>query len=246
MDDAVVHRANATLTVDTRSDQSNPWSGWYLLADLEHGVAHMNALGPTSVVRDYPADGVARYDRGFVDMRRYNRVSRNAQLNLRLVAGGWLGGDPLPLERRLSVDGYDALPGFEFRSMRAGDDVATCTTGAVPAGYPAQCDRIALAQAEYRSDLHVHLFDWDEDDWVRPHLNAEGAWVLFVDAGRGWLAGSGQGPTTYDAGGLPPFSSFRTDVGAGLDFDNFGVYLAKALSKAGEPARVFVRLQHRF
>ena len=245
-DDARVHRANATLTVDTRSDQSNPWSGWYLLADVEHGVAHLDALGPTSFTRTYPADGVARYDRGFVDVRRYNRVSRNSQLNLRVVAGGWLGGDPLPLERRLSVDGYDALPGFEFRSGRAGADVATCTTGAVPPGYPAQCDRVALAQAEYRSDLHVHLFDWDEDDWVRPHLNAEGAWVLFVDAGRGWLTGGGQGADTYDAGGLPPFSSFRTDVGAGLDFDRFGVYVAKALSKAGEPARVFIRLQHRF
>jgi hypothetical protein len=70
--------------------------------------------------------------------------------------------------------------------------------------------------------------------------------VLFVDAGRGWLAGSGQGATTYASGALPPFSSFRTDVGAGLDFDNFGVYVAKALSTPGEPARVFVRLQHRF
>jgi len=246
LDDADFHLVNATLRVDTRSDEENPWAGWYVLADLEHGTGRYRALGLTSVPRSYPAGRPSRYDRGFVDVRRYNRVSRHAQINLRLVAGGWLSGDPLPLERRLSVDGYGALPGFEFRSPRAGADVATCTTGLAPVGYPAQCDRVALAQAEYRSDLHVHLFDWDDDDWVRPHLNADGAWVLFLDAGRGWMVGNSAAPMTYGSGSIPSFSSFRTDIGFGLDFNSVGVYLAKPLSAAGQPARVFIRLQHRF
>ncbi len=246
LDDAHFHLVNATLQIDTRSDEENPWAGWYVLADLEHGSGRYGALGPTSLPRAYPVARPSRYDRGFIDLRRYNRVSRNAQINLRLVAGGWLSGDPLPLERRLSVDGYGALPGFAFRSQSGGGDVGTCTTGFAPPGYPAQCDRVALAQAEYRSDLHVHLFDWDDDDWVRPHLNADGAWVLFLDAGRGWMVGNSGAPMTYGSGSIPSFSSFRTDIGFGLDFNSVGVYVAKPLSAAGQPARVFIRLQHRF
>jgi hypothetical protein len=247
MDDARLHLLNATVRIDTRTDVVNPWSGWYLMADLEHGAGHFASLGAMTVARAYPTDRAARYDRAFVDVRRYNRVSRNAQLNVRLVAGGWLDGDPLPLERRLSVDGYDALPGFGFRSGPPGNDVATCTAGPAPAGYPAQCDRIALAQAEYRSELHLRPFDWGNDDWVGPHFRADGTWVVFMDAGRGWLVGNdAAAPMTFRSGVLPPIASFRTDVGVGLDFNGFGVYVAKALSTAGQPARLFLRLQHRF
>ena len=125
--------------------------------------------------------------------------------------------------------------------------MATCTAGPAPAGQPAQCDRIALVQAEYRSDLHVRPFDWGPDDWIGPHFRADGTWVAFLDAGRGWLvSGNAAAPMAYGAGTLPPVSSFRTDLGVGLDFDGFGVYLAKALSTPGQPARVFFRLQHRF
>lgn len=246
LDDAHFHLLDASLTIDTRSDETNPWAGWYIRANLEHGSGRIDSLGPTEFARGYPGSRPARYDRGFVDVRRYNRVSRGAQLNLRLVAGGWLGGDPLPLERRLSVDGYGALPGFGFRSAGSANDVATCSFGTAPSGYPAQCERIALVQAEYRSDLHVRLFDWDGDDWIRPHLNADGAWVLFVDAGRGWMVGDGGGPMIYRSSVLPPFSSFRTDLGFGLDFNAIGLYVAKALSSPGQPARIFLRLQHRF
>jgi hypothetical protein len=45
---------------------------------------------------------------------------------------------------------------------------------------------------------------------------------------------------------LPPLSSYRTDIGAGLDFDQFGIYLAKALSVPTEPVKVFLRVRHRF
>ncbi len=240
-----LHVFDATLNVDTRTDAANPWAGWYLMAQFEHGIGHIDSLGASDVARSYRNDR-ARYDRAFVDVRRYNRISRGAHLNLRVVAGGWLSGDPLPLERRLSVDGYASLPGFGFRSAQAGEDVSTCTSGASPWGYPAQCDRIVLAQAEYRSDLHVGLFDWDKDSWLRPHFRADGAWVVFLDTGRGWLVGDGGGPMTYRSGELPALSTFRSDLGAGLDFDVFGLYVAKALSTPGLPARVFVRFQHRF
>ncbi len=184
------------------------------------------------------------YTRGLLDVRRYNRLSPRAQVNLRLVTGGWLGGDELPLQRRLSVDGPGALPGFDFRGLRPGEDVGTCGVGFVPGGQPAQCERIALAQAEYRGDLHFDLFgnsDWD--NVMQAGYNA--AWVVFLDAGRGWLV-HGAESGGYSGGGLPPLSTFRTDVGAGLDLRLIGFYVAKALSSGREPVNFFVRLRHRF
>ena len=38
----------------------------------------------------------------------------------------------------------------------------------------------------------------------------------------------------------------RRSLRAGLSFDHFGLYLAKALSAPNEPLNVFVRVQHRF
>jgi len=45
---------------------------------------------------------------------------------------------------------------------------------------------------------------------------------------------------------VPPLSTFRTDVGLGLDFGGIGVYCAKSVSSPTEPANFFVRLRHRF
>jgi hypothetical protein len=57
------------------------------------------------------------YSRALFDLRRYNRLGPNAQLNLRAVFGGWVNGDALPVQRRFAVSGIDALPGFDFRRM---------------------------------------------------------------------------------------------------------------------------------
>jgi hypothetical protein len=46
---------------------------------------------------------------------------------------------------------------------------------------------------------------------------------------------------------LPPTGSFKVDVGAGVDFGEFGVYWAKAINNSeNDPVRFIVRLQHRF
>ena len=71
---------------------------------------------------DAPAPDVA-YGRGFLDVRRYNRVSPTAQVNLRLVAGGWLHGDALPAQRRLSLGGAGTLPGYDFLLQAMGGDI---------------------------------------------------------------------------------------------------------------------------
>ena len=237
---------NSTLRIDTRNDNSSPWSGWFVNADLENGKGTILTYGPRSAPVAAPAAGDMQYARAFVDFRRYNRVSPDAQLNFRVVAGGWVNGDPLPLQRRFALDGPGGLPGYDFRTQSA-LNMLTCSTGAYASGVPGQCDRMALAQVEYRGDLHFDLFtDWEDDHYMRSHT--DGVWVFFADAGRGWLVGqpSAGDELTFSRTTLPQLSTFKTDLGLGLDFDVFGLYVAKAMSQPKEPANFFVRIRHRF
>lgn len=244
LDEGRFHLANLTLRIDTRNDEFNPWAGWYLLADYERGTGHIDVLAPTSAGVRTSAPGTTRYQRGFFDLRRYNRLGPSAALNLRLVVGGWLSGDALPLERRLSIDGPGTVPGFDFR-VTGGTDVGTCATGIPLGGRPAQCDRIALAQLEYRSDIRLSFTD-GEYPARRNRFRADGAWVFFANAGRGWLVNAPGSPLNFGRRDFPPLSSYRTDIGGGLDFDRFGIYGAKALSVPQEPLNVFIRVRHRF
>jgi hypothetical protein len=238
------HLLNLTLRIDTRNDTFNPWAGWYVLADYERGAGLIEVAGPVSTgVRAMPS-GPTRYQRAFVDLRRYNRINPSSALNLRLVLGGWTSGDPLPLERRLSIDGPGTVPGFDFRAGGA-NDVGTCATSSAPAGRPAQCERIGLAQLEYRSDLRISFSD-HEDGARRTRFRADGAWIFFADAGRGWLVNAPGSPLNYGRRDFPPLSTYRTDIGAGLDFDLLGIYVAKALSVPQEPLNAFLRVRHRF
>jgi hypothetical protein len=194
-------------------------------------------------VRATPVGGT-QYQRVFVDVRRYNRLAPNAALNLRVVMGGWASGDPLPLERRLSIDGPGTVPGFDFRTK--GDlDVATCSLVSPPPGRPAQCERVALGQLEYRNDLHVSISEGPPGA-RRSRFRADGAWVFFADAGRGWLVNAPTSPLNYSRGVFPSLSTYRTDMGVGLDFDRIGVYVARALSDPTEPMNVLIRVRHRF
>lgn len=244
-DQGLLHMFNSTLRVDTRNDNENPWAGWYALADVEHGFGTMTQYAPRALPIGQPSGPKIQYARGFLDLRRYNRLSPDAQLNFRVVAGGWLNGDPLPLQRRFSVDGPGALPGYDFRSPAPLNSL-TCTTGAFVPGRPAQCDRMALVQAEYRGDLNLDLFtDWGDEDYMRGR--STGVWVFFADAGRGWLVGpTSDDSLTFARDQLPRLGSFRTDLGVGLDFDLIGAYVAKAMSAPKEPANFFVRIRHRF
>ena len=238
------HLLNLTLRIDTRNDTFNPWAGWYVLADYERGAGFIDVAGPVSFGVRAPPAGITRYQRAFVDLRRYNRISPGSALNLRLVLGGWTSGDPLPLERRLSIDGPGTVPGFDFRSGGE-NDVGTCASSSAPAGRPAQCERIGLAQLEYRSDLRISFSD-GEDGARRTRFRADGAWIFFADAGRGWLVNAPGSPLNYGRRDFPPLSTYRTDIGAGLDFDLLGIYAAKALSVPQEPLNVFLRVRHRF
>ncbi|MDQ6925115.1 MAG: hypothetical protein M3154_02640 [Candidatus Eremiobacteraeota bacterium] len=275
-DDGRMHLLTADLRIDTRNDVDRPWAGWYVAANYEYGtgtiarfaplsadlVPTAGLLGPESPdipgVRD-ERPGHRSYGRGFLDVRRYNRITPDAQLNVRLVGGGWLHGDALPAERRFSVSGPGAIPGFSFRQAAGLDryDVAQCSVrGLQPAGDPAQCERMALGQVEYRTDVRVGLFTGDEGgERVRRGLRTEFTWVLFADAGRGWLLGPREGLLQYPTHALPGLGTALADLGAGVDFDHphgpgdvgaFGLYVAKSVTAPARPLTFFLRLRRRF
>ncbi len=238
----------AVLRYDTRNDGRNPWTGWLVDADVERGASPSVRLGPASTLARAPSATPVRmdYTRLFLDARRYNRVSPKGQLNLRLVLGARAGGGSLPLERRFSLSGFGSLPGYDFHQPVRGDDVLQCSTAFDVPAQPAQCERMALAQAEYRGDLNLRLGrDDDSPPWYL-RLPREARWVVFADAGRGWLVGKRAGVLRYPSGSFPALSTFRTDIGAGLDFGLAGVYVAKAVSDGAVPANVFLRVRHRF
>jgi hypothetical protein len=246
IDDGVFHVAGAHLGFDTRNDENDPWSGWYISALLEEGTGVVTTFGPRtdgSTPIAPPGGAPVRYTRGFVDARRYNRVGPSEQLNMRVVLAGWLAGDQLPLEQRYSVGGAGTLPGFDFRNPGGGPDVASCSAGPnVPRGAPAQCERIALTQIEFRHDLRVGLADL-----VRG-FPLDGSWIVFADAGRGWLVGLPDGSLTYRATTFPSLATFRADAGVGVALGPFGFYVAQPVAPwrdNGGP-RFVMRLQQRF
>jgi hypothetical protein len=253
MDAGEMHLFTTRLRIDTRQHEGSRWPGWYVSAEIEEGAGQLVRLG-SPVNYDAATGGLlpsaaehVGYTRGFFDARRYNRLSPFTSLDFRIVAGGWLSGDPLPTERKLSLGGPGTLPGYDFREAETNPDVLQCANGILQPGTPAQCDRIALVQVELRSRFFAgSLRDDASDDWWRPGLNGRMEWVVFADAGRGWNVGSLNGGVSYPSYLLPPLSSFRTDVGAGIDFGGLGLYVAKAVGDGAEPLQFFVRLTRRF
>ena len=245
------HVAVARANIDTRNDNINPSTGWLILAEYERGSGRLSDAGAGSPLARPFVPIEMKYGRALLDLRRYNRLSPTTWINARLVLGGWLHGDQLPLQRRFSVGGIGTIPGFDFRKFQPGIvDVSQCSDGGTPPpGNPAQCERVALAQLEYRNELHHSFFDFLNSRPMRLRgigFTVQPTVVAFVDAGRGWLVGPPSGTLQYSSRSIPRFGTFRTDVGLGLDLGIIGVYVAKAVSSAKEPANVFLRVRRRF
>lgn len=250
VDVGVVDLHGVRLRIDTREKLRSPLTGgWFVQADVERGRGRLLAAldprmlpAPLDIAPLLPQD--VAYTRGFLDARRRTRVSPGTELSLRLVAGGWLGGDRLPLQRRLSVGGPGSIEGYDFRRAPDGDaDVLTCGGTGIWPGDATQCDRVLLAQAELRQPIgrawRLGGRDWSIGVDARP------SWVLFADAGRGWTV-PGLGDPSLAAAGIPPLRTFRTSLGLGVDFGGLGLYLAKAASSGAEPPNVLLRVGRRF
>lgn len=251
-DEGLMHLVTVAGRLDTRNDEDRPRSGWLLNAEYERGSGTLTQIAPTTAGTRTTTAGDITYARALFDFRRYNRLAPNTQLNLRVVAGGVMAGDQLPAQRRFSVSGADALPGYDFRSKLGNTDVGTCASGLDSVysaiGRPAQCDRMVLLQAEWKRDFHFSLFGNDDAGWgtLNHRLRADGTWVLFANSGRGWLIGQSDNDLHYGKAALPGMRTWRTDVGAGIDLGGFGFYVAQSVSDTKLKPNFFIRLGRRF
>lgn len=244
-------------TWDTRSDERDPASGWLIQAEVEQALdADLTRRSATLTPGGDVGPGATpllqqtfdRFTHGFLDIRRYNRISPSSRLNMRLLAGGALTGATLPPQRQHALGGEGSLPGYSLfsvdcgaRDLRTFSDVA----GEDDGFYPAYgCDRFVLGQVEYRGDVsfRIDLGDWgdgDDEEWedgevTERDLHADFGWVLFADVGRGWTRST-----------LQRDEPTAADIGVGLVLGDLGAYIAVPVSDGGG-INFFIRLNNRF
>lgn len=237
----------AAVEVDNRNNEDDPTDGWYLRASVTRGLDAawsvpsyaLSDSGPVVPQTPFPDDPtVAR-----VDLRRYARVDPTSDLRLRLYFAGSLTEDPLPPQLQQALGGVGSLPGHRRFALDCGARQAPVAVGD-PADarlvYPRYgCDRTALIQAQYRNELNFNFgtgggSDWDDWRWW-PNVDLTVAWILFLDAGRGW---------SYSPGGSD--TETLADVGAGITLGDLGLFWAYPMNGEDRRVNFFVRLQHRF
>jgi hypothetical protein len=240
-------RGQLRASYDTRTDPIRPRSGWWLQGEYEVGRGTHETFGTETAAPVSSSGRRVRYGRGMVDLRRYTRLSPSAQLNARVIGGGWLHGDPLPLQRRLSLSGPGANTGFAFREQVTTPDRLQCT-GATPLiGAPALCDRLLLISLDYRHDIRWLVDIFGGTRLIQLDRSGYAGWVLFSDVGRGWLSTPRATPQPVPSDTPTGFESLQTSVGLGLELGQGGVYVAKALgSPPSRGVQVFLRLARRY
>jgi hypothetical protein len=243
IDDGHYFITGAQLDFDTRNDRDRPSTGWLIRGRFEHATSDDIApvALPTVIRPNPPTGGGYATDRILIDARRYSRLTPGLRVSARLMADGWIAGDRMPVQRRVSLGGPDILPGFGFRAY-------TCSPrGFTDPADPALCDRMISTQLEVRTRLGLNLgFRMPDREGTQQgrFIGIEEAdLVLFSDAGKAWLAGPGPGQVPVNR--LPVLGEWALDVGVGLDAGEIGAYLAKSVSD-GEPVKFVVRLQRRF
>jgi hypothetical protein len=230
------------LDLDTRNDRDSPTSGWLVHAFWEKSSSQDAApLTLPNEVRDPIAPGPYASSRIWFDARRYARLDPAVRAGLHLVAGGWIQGDPLSVQRRLSLGGPDILPGYGFRSFNC------APASLADPSRPALCDRLIAAQLEVRTRTRIRLPLATSDPYLtglqRLFAIREPDVVIFGDLGKSWISGQGPGRVPNDR--VPRLREWASDLGFGFDAGGLGLYLAQPLTGGG-PLMFFVRLQRRF
>jgi hypothetical protein len=216
---------------DTRNQPNDPAYGWLLRADLEHTLD-----GSLRTVLDETEEPAPhRFTTGQLDVRRYARLSPSTRLAVRAFAAGSLTGDALPVQRQHALGGEGSLPGFELHQFGCGGRTSFVTVGRNTYQHYYGCDRAALVQVEYQTDLTFL-------SWLRSTPRGELSplqhvrLIGFFDAGRAWTDNDERG--LRSTGG----DDFSADAGFGLRFGPVGFYWAVPLSGRGETMNFFVRL----
>ena len=220
---------------NTSGGPGAPRDGWWMRLEARHTTS--GELSPFQLpeqVRDpLPSEGYGAFEASF-DLRRYQRIDPRQAVHLRLFGEGWIGGDPLTIQRRVSLGGDEFLSAYPFRTI-------TCDPRrrADPA-VPALCDRRMMAQAEFRRTVDLGF-----NTRIGPYgIGVDRAdLMLFTDWGSAWVAGDG--PGQVPSGRIQALSEWRGAIGVGADAGWFGIYLSKSVTD-DEPARLSVRLQPRF
>lgn len=250
--DGSYRSAVVSLRVDTRDDKSTPSSGVFLSAEFEssQGRNITGTVDPNLVCITTPCvppslqDGRLTFQRAWLDARSYLRLTPAGRLALRIAGGGKVGGDDLPLQRRVSLGFPDPLPGYNFRALSCGGDAFQ--------GSPGLCDRAVVAQIELRTHLGFDFGpdwanDWGDEDgserWEPFHVNGPDI-VAFADAGYAWSVGSGPNQLASDR--LPSLRLWQPDIGIGLDLGPIGAYFAKSIGPVHHPVTFTVRMGRRF
>lgn len=238
----------AAVEVDQRNNEDDPTDGWYLMATVTRGLDGeiarpgyaVSATGPSFPALPYEVQSTS----ATVDLRRYARVDPSSDLRLRLYFAGSLTEDPLPPQLQQALGGVGSLPGHHRFALDCGARESAVLAG--PSGEERDaylgygCDRTALIQAQYRNELSFNFGtgtrndDWDDWRWW-PNVDLTVAWMIFLDAGRGW---------SYTPGGSD--TDTLADVGAGLTVGDLGLYAAYPMNGDDRRVTFFVRLQHRF
>ena len=242
IDDGHYTTWRVALDLDTRNDPESPASGWLVHGWWERSRSDDAApLTLPTDVRDPIPPGRYVSSRVWLDARGYARYSPTVRTALRLVAGGALGGEPLPVQRRFSLGGPDILPGYAFRRL-------TCTPPSLAdPSHAALCDRLIAVQLEIRTATHMGL----PVPTTERYLNAlqrilavrDPDVVIFGDAGAAWVAGDGPGRVPSNR--IPVFREWKKDIGFGFDAGGIGLYVAQPLTD-GLPLTLTLRLQRRF
>ncbi|MGH7577697.1 MAG: BamA/TamA family outer membrane protein [Longimicrobiales bacterium] len=241
--EGTIRTLSARLGYDTRNDHVDPSNGWHIVAELEQGLG--GRLSPAASIDvtepEETPSGTAfsreRFTAARFDIRRYVRVGPGSKVALRLLAAGSVDGTALPPQHQQALGGEGSLPGYRLFEFDCGARSLTVDVDGEQF-YPVfGCDRLAVAQVEYETDLPFvrrigPVAGLDLDRLLRL--------VVFADAGRAWTEAGAR------SGRLTGSSRVKADAGIGIRFGRAGAYWAVPVTGGGHTVNFFVRIGRRF